>query len=147
MAPCSCTSMVPYYYFKLLLAFVVLLTTANSLLRPSIKSHRANNPHYASNINNLYENFKSSIFKTSLITLNGLASVVLLNSQNNKANAIDLTSINDISTTKIITRDDVGFVNLNETFPKVTDVAWMDIKIGEGDPQRVEISLFGERVV
>ena len=44
----------------------------------------------------------------------------------------------------VITRADVGFIDLNTTQPVVTDVCWFDIQIGESDPQRVEISLFGE---
>jgi hypothetical protein len=43
----------------------------------------------------------------------------------------------------VITRADVGFINLNETMPEVTDVCWMDVAIGDAEPQRVEISLFG----
>ena len=44
----------------------------------------------------------------------------------------------------VLSRADVGFINLNETEPPVTDVCWLDINIGEqGDPQRVEISLYG----
>jgi hypothetical protein len=27
--------------------------------------------------------------------------------------------------------------------PEVTDVCWMDVAIGDAEPQRVEISLFG----
>jgi cyclophilin family peptidyl-prolyl cis-trans isomerase len=43
-----------------------------------------------------------------------------------------------------ITRDDVGFIDLNNTEPAVTDVCWMDIQIGESEPQRIEISLYGK---
>lgn len=42
-----------------------------------------------------------------------------------------------------LTRADVGFINLNDTEPTVTDVCWMDIKIGDAEPQRIEISLYG----
>lgn len=47
-------------------------------------------------------------------------------------------------TTPIITRNDVGFINLNETMPEITDVCWFDISIGDTSPQRIEISLFGK---
>ena len=46
-----------------------------------------------------------------------------------------------------ITRNDVGFIDLNVTDPKITDVCWLDIQIGDSEnavPQRLEISLFGE---
>lgn len=42
-----------------------------------------------------------------------------------------------------LTREDVGFLSLNETEPTVTDVAFFDIKIGDSAPQRVEINLYG----
>jgi len=45
---------------------------------------------------------------------------------------------------QVLTRNDVGFINLNETMPEVTDVCWLDISIGDtSSPSRVEISLFG----
>ena len=46
-----------------------------------------------------------------------------------------------------ITRNDVGFIDLNVTDPKITDVCWLDIQIGDSEnavPQRLEVSLFGE---
>jgi len=44
----------------------------------------------------------------------------------------------------IITRADVGMIDLNETEPIVTDVCWMDIVVGDNtEPKRVEISLYG----
>lgn len=46
----------------------------------------------------------------------------------------------------LLTRADVGFINLNETIPKVTDVVWLDIAIGDSEPQRVEIELYGDIV-
>ena len=42
-----------------------------------------------------------------------------------------------------ISRADVGFIDLNETQPTITDVCWLDVQIGDSEPQRVEISLFG----
>jgi len=44
----------------------------------------------------------------------------------------------------VLTRSDVGLINLNETMPDVTDVCWLDIAVGESPAQRVEISLFGK---
>ena len=44
---------------------------------------------------------------------------------------------------QVLTRNDVGFINLNETMPEITDVCWLDISIGDTLPSRVEISLFG----
>jgi hypothetical protein len=45
---------------------------------------------------------------------------------------------------KIITRADVGFIDLNVAEPKVTDICWMDIGVGDDPtPQRIEISLYG----
>ena len=44
----------------------------------------------------------------------------------------------------IISREDVGFIDLNQTEPKITDVAWLDIQIGDSKPQRLEISLYGD---
>ena len=46
----------------------------------------------------------------------------------------------------LITRADVGFINLNETIPIVTDVVWMDVAIGSSEPQRIEIELYGQIV-
>lgn len=46
-----------------------------------------------------------------------------------------------------VVRNDVGFIDLNITEPKITDVCWLDIKIGNNEditPQRLEISLYGE---
>lgn len=45
-----------------------------------------------------------------------------------------------------LSRNDVGFINLNETMPKITDIAYFDIQAGTSDPQRIEISLFGDIV-
>jgi len=47
-----------------------------------------------------------------------------------------------------ISRADVGFINLNETEPRVTDVAWLDVKIGDspGVSQRLEFNLYGDIV-
>jgi len=36
-----------------------------------------------------------------------------------------------------------NFINLNETEPKATDICWLDVKIGDNEPRRLEISLFG----
>lgn len=43
-----------------------------------------------------------------------------------------------------LSRADVGFIDLNQTEPKITDVAWLDIQIGDSPPQRIEVSLYGE---
>lgn len=46
-----------------------------------------------------------------------------------------------------VARNDVGFIDLNATEPNITDVCWLDIKIGDSEnaiPQRLEISLYGE---
>jgi len=43
----------------------------------------------------------------------------------------------------LLTRADVGFINLNETLPEVTNVCWLDVSVGETEPQRIEVSLFG----
>ena len=43
----------------------------------------------------------------------------------------------------VIAREDVGFLSLNETEPIVTDIAYLDIQIGDSAPQRVEIHLYG----
>jgi hypothetical protein len=45
---------------------------------------------------------------------------------------------------EIITRADVGFIDLNVTEPKITDVCWMDIQVENSPTVRVEFSLFGE---
>jgi cyclophilin family peptidyl-prolyl cis-trans isomerase len=45
--------------------------------------------------------------------------------------------------TEIITRADVGLINLNEEEPKVSDVCWLDFQLGGSDIKRVEISLYG----
>ena len=44
---------------------------------------------------------------------------------------------------QVIKREDVGPISLNETMPKITDVCFMDIQVGESPSQRIEISLFG----
>lgn len=43
----------------------------------------------------------------------------------------------------LFSRQYVGFISLNETEPTITDVAYMDIQIGDSEAQRVEISLYG----
>ena len=45
--------------------------------------------------------------------------------------------------TKILTRADVGNIDLNTNEPPITDVCWLDIQIGSSPAQRVEISLYG----
>lgn len=45
---------------------------------------------------------------------------------------------------EVITREDVGFIDLNVTEPKITDVCWMDIQIEDSPAVRVEFSLFGQ---
>lgn len=44
---------------------------------------------------------------------------------------------------EVITRSEVGFIDLNETNVEITDVVWLDIAIGDSPPQRLEIGLFG----
>ena len=44
----------------------------------------------------------------------------------------------------LLTRADVGFVNLNESLPDVTSVCWLDVSVGDSAPQRIEISVFGK---
>lgn len=44
----------------------------------------------------------------------------------------------------LLTRADVGMINLNETMPRITDVCYFDIQVGQSTPQRIEISLFGD---
>lgn len=51
-----------------------------------------------------------------------------------------------INARPLVTRADVGLIDLNETIPKITDVCYFDIQLGDSPPQRVEISLFGEIV-
>ena len=34
-------------------------------------------------------------------------------------------------------------INLNSTEPTVTDVCWLDIRVGDGDIKRIEIALYG----
>lgn len=36
-------------------------------------------------------------------------------------------------------------INLNSTEPTVTDVCWLDIRVGDGDIKRIEIALYGAR--
>lgn len=62
----------------------------------------------------------------------------------NKAIADELTATTTATTDNIISRKDVGFINLNDTLPTVTDVVYLDIAIGTSEPQRIEISLFGD---
>ena len=45
--------------------------------------------------------------------------------------------------TKILTRADVGNIDLNTNEPPITDVCWLDVQIGSSPAQRVEISLYG----
>ena len=44
----------------------------------------------------------------------------------------------------LLTRSDVGMINLNETLPEVTNVCWLDVSVGDTPPQRIEISVFGK---
>ena len=44
----------------------------------------------------------------------------------------------------LLTRADVGFIDLNVTEPKITDVCWMDIQVAESPAQRIEFSLYGD---
>lgn len=45
--------------------------------------------------------------------------------------------------TKLLTRADVGKIDLKTNEPPITDVCWLDIQIGSSPVQRVEISLYG----
>lgn len=44
---------------------------------------------------------------------------------------------------KVISRSDVGFIDLTSNEPPITSVCWLDIQIGQSPIQRVEISLYG----
>ena len=44
---------------------------------------------------------------------------------------------------KVLTRADVGNIDLNTNEPTITDVCWLDIQIGSSAVQRIEISLYG----
>jgi len=46
--------------------------------------------------------------------------------------------------TPILSRSDVGFIDLNTTEPEITDVCWLDVQIGDSAVQRIEISLYGK---
>ena len=138
--------MLPKFVFIIYILNLYTTLTAYSYLHrlPLLKSNSRHTSLYSSNFNNVNDNVKSTLSKSSslaLFTLNALS--ILLS--NNKANAVaNIDEVNTLETTaKILTRNDVGFINLNDTLPTVTDVAWMDIQIGESDPQRIEISLFG----
>jgi hypothetical protein len=46
---------------------------------------------------------------------------------------------------KIISRADVGLIDLNTSEPQITSVCWIDLRIGDNtESKRVEISLYGE---
>jgi cyclophilin family peptidyl-prolyl cis-trans isomerase len=45
--------------------------------------------------------------------------------------------------TKVLSRSDVGFIDLKSNEPPITNVCWLDIQIGQSPIQRVEISLYG----
>jgi len=79
---------------------------------------------------------KISLMKNVLIG-SSIASMFALG-----ANAVDET----VALTSL-TRADVGFINLNESLPTITDVCWLDLQIENSDPQRIEISLFGEPAI
>lgn len=38
-------------------------------------------------------------------------------------------------------------INLNSTEPTVTDVCWLDIRVGDGDIKRIEIALYGMQFI
>lgn len=44
---------------------------------------------------------------------------------------------------KVLSRSDVGFIDLTSNEPPITNVCWLDIQIGQSPIQRVEISLYG----
>lgn len=45
----------------------------------------------------------------------------------------------------LVTRADVGFVDIDKDHPRVTDICWMDLRVGSADTdaKRIEISLYG----
>jgi len=53
---------------------------------------------------------------------------------------------NSLTSRPIVTRADVGMINLNETIPRITDICYFDIQLGDSATQRIEISLFGDIV-
>ena len=69
------------------------------------------------------------VLKQSLLVLSS-AFVAL-----SKTVAVDGDGTNAVS--------DIGYIPLNVTDPVITDVAFMDIQIGEAAPKRIEISLYG----
>ena len=87
-----------------------------------------------------YRNTVSNLFiqaiKTTLITTSLLTSTT---------SSVIGSEINDVIETKmIISREEVGLIDLNVTQPTITDICWFDISLGNNsDVQRIEISLYG----
>ena len=68
----------------------------------------------------------------------------LLRSAGMIVTASSIVSVADaVEIPSVVARDDVGFINLNETEPVVTDVAFMDVQVGDLPVERIEISLYG----
>lgn len=81
------------------------------------------------------DSFKSGV-KQAMITLSGIG----LTATRSFADEVGDAAKGD---GKTMGRGDVGFISLNETEPTVTDVAFMDIQIGNLEPKRIEINLYG----
>jgi len=82
---------------------------------------------------------------TSSITI---ASTIVASLQFVRPSAVIANDDDDNSLTSrpIVTRADVGMINLNETLPRITDICYFDIQLGDSATQRIEISLFGDIV-
>lgn len=86
--------------------------------------------------------FKKDFEQEFFVRLSKLSILMMTASSKSVADTIDDTTGDDNA--RILTRDDVGLINLNDSFPQISDVCWLDIQIGDAPPQRIEISLFGD---
>lgn len=142
-------------YTHLFILLVLLLSTIAfqyhykySLQHPSrIKTYMQlyenddiNVQHMVSSPIKKYRNTVSNIIiqaiKTTLITTSLFTSTT--------SSAIG-SEIDDVIEAKmIISREEVGLIDLNTTEPAITDICWLDISLGNNsDVQRIEISLYG----
>ena len=55
---------------------------------------------------------------------------------------LNMENLSDADLYRLANIDD-KYINLNQSFPLVTNRCFFDIRIGDSPPQRIEISLFG----
>ena len=125
--------------WHLILSLIALFIFSSDSIKHAQRPTKLSSEFNSKLPTSIQQSYNKEINKNSGIINKLLLSSLFVGStlSNSKVLAIDQPTIS---------RNDVGFINLNETMPKITDITYFDIQAGTSDPQRIEISLFGDIV-